>query len=241
MQTMIAHLVNLQGIDRKLADIEMLRGDLPKIVERLKAELDEFRLEIQQDRDSVTNFNKEKSDLLGEQSLTQEKLAKYQDQLYKATSNKEYEATSAQIEFCEQEMARFKLRIIEIDANVMELEEGIKPKDEKMVELEKEYSEREAELHIKIEETSKEENELRGQRDMLTPLIRQDLMNKYERIRKAKNGIAVAPLVKESCGGCFRQTPQQIIIELKKREKLLNCEYCGRILYIDTNVKSLVS
>lgn len=237
MQNMIAHLVTLQSIDTKLGEIEMLRGDLPKIVEQLKAELEELRDEINSDKQSVANFEKEKSDLTNEQSMNQEKLKKFQDQLYKATSNKEYEATSAQIDFCEQELNRIKLRSIDIDAQVMELQEGVKPKEERLAGLEKDFSEREGELQTRIEETSKEENELRQKREGLKPQIRPDLINKYERIRKAKNGIAVAPLVKEaSCGGCFQQIPPQIIIELKKREKLTNCEYCGRILYIESDV-----
>ena len=211
----------------------MLRGDLPKQVESLKAELTELQEEIKSDQTSIEAFNKEKSDITNEQALTKEKLTKFQDQLYKATSNKEYEATSAQIDHCEQEIDRIKMRIIEIDTKVMEMEEGLKPKVEKLAVLETEYQGRENELNVKINETSKEEEELKERRNVIIPTIRKDLINKYERIRKAKNGIAVAAIVKSSCGGCFNQIPPQIIIELKKKDMIRTCEYCGRIIYLD--------
>ncbi|KAB2878767.1 hypothetical protein F9K33_12005 [bacterium] len=240
MQATIQNLVTLQGIDTKLAEIEMLRGDLPKQVESLKAELSELKEEIQSDQNSIEAFNKEKSDISNEQALNKEKLTKFQDQLYKATSNKEYEATSSQIEHCEQENNRIKLRIIEIDSKVMEMEEGLKPKVEKLSTLEADYQERENELNIKISETSKEEDGLKERRNAITPKIRKDLVSKYERIRKAKNGLAVAAIVKSSCGGCFNQIPQQIIIELKKKDMIRTCEYCGRIIYLnDADLASL--
>lgn len=233
MQATIQNLVNLQGIDNKLSEIEMLRGDLPKQVESLKSELTELEDEITSDRNSIDAFNKEKTDITNEQALNKEKLTKFQDQLYKATSNKEYEATSSQIEFCEQEIDRIKMRIIEIDTKVMEMEEGLKPKVEKLTTLQNDYQERENELNVKISETSKEEDELKERRHMTLGKIRKDVLNKYERIRKAKNGIAVAPIVKSSCGGCFNQIPPQIIIELKKKDMIRTCEYCGRIIYLD--------
>ena len=233
MQATIQNLIMLQSIDNKLAEIEMLRGDLPKQVESLKAELNELEEEINTDRNSIETFNKEKTDITNEQALNKEKLIKFQDQLYKATSNKEYEATSAQIEFCEQEINRIKLRIIEIDAKVMEMEEGLKPKVEKLAALESEHKDRMNELNVRINETSKEEDELKAKRNETAAKIRKDVSNKYERIRKAKNGIAVAPIVKSSCGGCFNQIPPQIIIELKKKDMIRTCEYCGRIIYLE--------
>jgi len=240
LQKFIESLVRLQAIDRKLSAIELLRGDLPKVVENLKAELNELKEEINSDKTSITGFASEKTGLNNEEALNQEKLKKFQDQLYKATSNKEYEATSAQIEFCEQETSRIKTRITEIELKVLELEEGLKPKEERLAGLITDFNEREGELNLKIEETSKEETELKGQRETVLPSIRKDLLSKYERIRQAKNGIAVAAIIKDSCGGCFNKIPPQVIIELRKKDMIRTCEYCGRILFIDSTEENKV-
>lgn len=241
MQKIIENLVALQTVDTKLYEIEMLRGDLPKQVESLKAELNELQEEIDSDKLSVKTFQSERSDLENEQTLNAEKLVKYQDQLYKATSNREYEATSSQIEFCEQETNRIKTRMTEIDLKVLELEEGLKPKEEKLSALQNDFKEREGELNKKVEETAKEESELKGKRSVIVPLIRKDIVNKYERIRTAKNGLAVAPIIRDCCGGCFNQVPPQIIIELRKRDAIRTCEFCGRIMYYETTEEATVT
>ncbi len=246
MKQLLSSLIALQGIDTKLSEIEMLRGDLPLLVGGLRKEVDDLRDEIETDKKLAGSLGGEKSDLTNELALNSEKLKKFQDQLYKATSNKEYEATSAQIDFCEQEISRIKTRITEVELKVLELEEGLKPKEERLTALLADFSEREKELQEKVLETSKEEDELRIQRDRVLPLIRKDVINKYERIRKAKNGLAVAVVVKDSCGGCFNQIPPQIVIELRKRDHIRTCEFCGRILYYDQaadseNLKEKVS
>ena len=38
---------------------------------------------------------------------------------------------------------------------------------------------------------------------------------------------------KKSCTGCHVQVRPQIVVELHKGEKLVNCPGCGRILYIE--------
>ncbi len=231
MKQLLKNLVALQHVDTKLDAIEMLRGDLPKLVESLKSEVTSLREEIESDKQSIQNFLAERVSLDNDIALHNEKMKKYQEQLYKATSNKEYEATSSQIDFCEQEISRLKTRFTEVELKMMELDEGLKPKEERLKALELDFGEREKELNEKINETAKEESDLKAQRATIATLVRKDVLNKYERIRKAKNGMAVAMVVKDSCGGCFNMIPPQIVIELRKRDMIRTCEFCGRILY----------
>lgn len=210
----------------------MLRGDLPRQVESLKAEMTELEEDIRIDLTSIKDFKKEESDLETETDGNKEKIRKYNAQLLKVTSNKEYEATSSQIEYCEQEIKRIQGRIGEIQYKQMELEEAVKPKQERLQSVREEYNQRQEELDLKTEETAKEEKELLKQREIILPAIRKDILNKYERVRKAKNGVAVVAVNKSSCGGCFNQIPPQIIIELRKKDMIRTCEYCGRILYV---------
>jgi hypothetical protein len=47
---------------------------------------------------------------------------------------------------------------------------------------------------------------------------------------QARPGTAVVPVSGASCGGCFASLPPQFINEIRKMEKLITCETCGRIL-----------
>jgi predicted nucleic acid-binding Zn-ribbon protein len=69
---------------------------------------------------------------------------------------------------------------------------------------------------------ARREKQLEG----LAPAVR----TRYERIRASKGGLAVVPILKGSCGGCFRGQPPQVLQEARRRDRLLTCEGCGRLL-----------
>ena len=45
-----------------------------------------------------------------------------------------------------------------------------------------------------------------------------------------RNGLAVVPIVRDSCGGCFNVIPPQRQSEIRQHKKIIVCEHCGRIL-----------
>ena len=61
--------------------------------------------------------------------------------------------------------------------------------------------------------------------------VDQRLLTSYEKIRKNyRNGLAVVPVERDACGGCFYYIPPQKQSEIKQRKKVMVCENCGRIL-----------
>ena len=62
--------------------------------------------------------------------------------------------------------------------------------------------------------------------ERLTPALR----IRYERIRASLDGRALVPILKGACGGCFRGQPPQVVQEARKRDRVLICDGCGRML-----------
>ena len=62
-------------------------------------------------------------------------------------------------------------------------------------------------------------------------MIEDRLRNAYKKIRgNARNGLAVVPVHRDACGGCFNKIPPQRQLDVRSRKKIIVCEYCGRIL-----------
>ena len=53
---------------------------------------------------------------------------------------------------------------------------------------------------------------------------------RYERIIQSRDARAVVAILKGACGGCYRGQPPQILQEARKRDRLLVCDGCGRLL-----------
>jgi hypothetical protein len=57
----------------------------------------------------------------------------------------------------------------------------------------------------------------------------------YHRIRgNVRNGIAVASIMRGSCGGCFSKIPPQRHSDIRAHYRIIDCESCGRILVDQT-------
>jgi hypothetical protein len=53
----------------------------------------------------------------------------------------------------------------------------------------------------------------------------------FKRIHKnTHNGLAIVPIERDACGGCFNKIAPQRQIDVRMRKKIIVCEYCGRIL-----------
>ncbi len=56
--------------------------------------------------------------------------------------------------------------------------------------------------------------------------------SRYERLRAGRAGRAVAAVANGACGACFRALPPALLQEARRRERLLNCDGCGRFMML---------
>ena len=74
---------------------------------------------------------------------------------------------------------------------------------------------------------------LNTRRDHLVSLVPPAFYQRYERIRKARGGIAVVPLQRDSYTACHRILPPQLTRLIRKTAGLHECPYCLRFLTPD--------
>lgn len=88
-----------------------------------------------------------------------------------------------------------------------------------------------AELDDIVAETQKDEELLIEKSKEYAGYIEERLLVAYNRLRSnAANGLAVVPIERDACGGCFANIPPQRQLDIAQRKKVIVCEYCGRIL-----------
>ena len=75
--------------------------------------------------------------------------------------------------------------------------------------------------------------QLRSDRSTLTPKVDPQILRRYERILENKAGLALVPVKGDACGGCHMKLPPQLINEVHLATRLVPCESCARILYIE--------
>ncbi|MBL7785392.1 MAG: hypothetical protein JNM36_05760 [Chitinophagales bacterium] len=233
----LLQLYELQKIHSKIDEIRVLQGELPDEVQDLEDEMagletriSNLETELNQLNTQITNYN-----ITIENAETL--IAKYEKQQMNVKNNREFDAISKEIEMqhLDIELAKKRTRdtLRDIETKKQYLQESQKRRDVKRRELDN----KKKELEVIITETAKEEQELVHKAAEQMGHIKERLLAAYNRIRNTyRNGLAVVPIERDSCGGCFGKIPPQKQIEIAQHKKIHLCEHCGRILvspYID--------
>lgn len=129
-----------------------------------------------------------------------------------------------EIELAEKRIKEFQLGIEnKTEANSADVE--------KLAQTKEQWEHKKNELAEIIAETEKEEADLMKQSEKAEKVIEERLLTAYKRIRgSARNGLAVVPVLRNACGGCFNKIPPQRQLDINMHKKVIVCEHCGRVL-----------
>ena len=230
-------LYNLQKVDSEITKIKILRGELPLEVQDLEDEIaglqtriEKTELKLKENETAISNKSIEIED-------ARSAIKKYEEQQNNVRNNREFDALTKEIEFqnLEIELAEKKIREFKF-----KLEETTKVLEEAKIfikDREKDLELKHNELEAITKETQKEEDDLLAKSELIAKDIEERLLAAYKRIRSnARNGLAVVPVERDACGGCFNKIPPQRQLDIRMRNRISVCEYCGRIL-VDKDIE----
>ncbi len=232
-------VAKLQSIDTQLMELEEEKGDLPKLVQRLKDTIRKREDDLASLRSRTAEIGHERRALDGQVQLAKMKQQKYKEQLYRVSTNREYDAITHEIENIRlqlEESDNAQLALLEEEDKLFFAASSI---EAELRSLQAELAERGAELEAKEEETRQEDLELHHQREKLAVRIKKPIMAHYERIREAKDGIGAAHLYASACSCCFAVVPPQRQAEVRKMDDIILCESCGVILLPETEYMNI--
>jgi predicted nucleic acid-binding Zn-ribbon protein len=226
-------LVQLQRKDIELKELLDRRKSIPAAIkieeDRLREEEGRLRSKGEEFKE-VSRRKRNREMDLEELGL---KIEKLEGRLLKVANNKEYQALLVEINNMKALQSNGESELLKL----MEQEEEV---SEALSSLQKGFEPRAGEVNrVKEEKTRElERNEelipgLRKDREEIAKRLSPAMRTRYERIAKVKNGLAVVPVMKGACGGCFTGLPAQRINEIRLSDQLITCENCGRIIVWD--------
>lgn len=233
-------VLTLQKIDSKIDEIKTLKGELPMEVKDLEDEIEGLRVRIQNadsEMESINTFVDAKNAAKKE---AQALIKKYEKQQDNVKNNREFEAINKEIEMQELEVRLNEKHVKDAGFELNDRQVMKTRTEEKISTIEETLSGKRAELEKIIAETDKEEKVLSEKSNEAKKKVDSRLIAGYDRIRTSyKNGLAVVPVLRDSCGGCFNVIPPQRQSEIRQRKKIIVCEHCGRIL-VDNDLNEFV-
>jgi uncharacterized protein len=224
-------LIELQRVDQGLSHLRDTLKASPLRIQALSAELEQFVRAIEEQKVSLSANQKERRQLEGNVQEIRSKIARHKDQLYEVKTNEQYRAMLKEIDAEEANIRRVEDRILEkmlageqIDRQIHEATARLES-EKKRVEAEI------GELESGRKEAERERDEAEARRNALVETLSKNTYALYERLFKARNGIALAEVRNGFCGGCHVRLRPQVYNDVRTSDGLLTCEACSRILY----------
>ena len=233
MNQTLEHLIKLQEIDHRLLEIKEHMGDLTTTVESQEVEIASLQSENEQKQERITEIEKNIRHHESEVEDFSTKMTKYKDQLYLVKSNKEYDALSQEIDHMKVTISESETEQLQYEEEKIELEENIKINGNKIKSISILLNSNRIELQSAMAETTHEQEELESNRTTIYKKIEPSYLNVYERLRNARDGVGMASIFGQACGGCFSQLPPQTVIEIKENKKIITCPNCSLLQFWD--------
>ena len=233
MPPQLSPLIRLQAVDGRIAELNQEIAALPKHIAVIERKLISHERRLEADRIAVSVNQKDRKRLEGDIQAQEQKISKLKGQMIEAKTNDQYRAFQHEIEYCEAEIRKAEDRILDLMSESEPLEKNVTAAQE---DLKQERAQVEREKHDARERTAVDEKavaELQAERKELIATVGTALHTQYERIRKARGGVALSEALEGRCSACHMTLRLQFLQDLKKSEKIMNCESCGRILYFN--------
>ncbi len=226
-------LLALQGIDDEARGFEKERDDRQgklKRLEQLLALMTQGLEDKKAKLDEATRFYKLKD---GELKTDQEKVQKAKQKLQAVTKGKEFMAMQKEIESLRRTNASREEEILKLVAAMDEFKQNIEAEQTKIDSLRAELSEEESKNSARIQELETEIAAIAEKKAEVVKLLPKPLYSQYQRVYKARGGVAVVAIKNNACGGCnVRIIPLQLA-KIIRCEELEICRSCARFLFAE--------
>lgn len=224
-------LFQLQTVLSDIDEKRSMRGELPLEVKDLEDEIEGINTRRDNIQNEIKDYEYAVSKKKGEIKAAQDSLDKYKKQLDEVRNNREYDILTKEIEFQTLEIELCNKKIKEAQIKIEEKKQEVGKTSDFIEERTKDLIHKRSELDEIMQETREAEESLKEKAHDLESKMEPRLLAAFKRIRKsARNGLGIAYVQRDACGGCFAKIPPQRQLDVMMHKKVIVCEYCGRIL-----------
>jgi predicted nucleic acid-binding Zn-ribbon protein len=229
-------LIRLQAVDRAIQEIRTRIDKFPAISkaldEKLKSAMGALEAVKERIKANQAGRKKHESDIASFEA----KISKYREQMMAVKTNEEYKALQKEIEFSQDRIRKVEDEILNLMLESEILQGEVKAGELRLKEDQQRVSEERRELEkVNQQDVSALESYI-GERRDIEKSLDVDLLPRYERVRKARGGIAVSAAVDYVCEVCQVRIRPHLFQEIRKNDQIIACDACQRILYSPDNM-----
>ena len=223
-------LLKLQELDDQIDRLKAEEESIPEKKTDLEEGLEAHKGTVEAAKNESVELAKKRKELEIELEEGNTKKDRFKHQLFQVKSNREYEALQHEITALEEKNSGLEDKILEIMERSEKVSRKIADEEQKLKAETAKVSNEQAELDREQADLAQKIAIKADERKRLVTDMDATLLKRYDRIRANKGGVAVTTVNTGACGGCHRRIPPHEMQNLKRDDRIITCEGCGRIL-----------
>jgi len=232
LKSQLIGLIKLQELDSQIYALNNEKAVKPQEIKVVEEAFELKKQNLVALEKKSLDIQKQRKEKELELAANAEGVKKLSGQLFSLKTNKEFQAMQQQIADAKADGSVIEEAILISFEESDKIKAQIDAENLKLKEEEKIFQQQKKEIELRIQEIGGRLNQLDAQRKQVLPEIDPKMLGEYERILHSRGGLALAAVKDNSCGGCHMLVPPQVINLIKMYERIITCEICNRILYI---------
>src|SRR4051794_1991304 len=216
MHSDLKQLIRLQAIDVAIQELRSRIDKFPAISKALDEKLRTAQSGLESAKEKAKNNQGNRKKLESEISSTEGKISKYRDQMMAVKTNEEYRALQHEIEHAQSGIRKVEDEILNLMMEAETNQTDIKTAE---VQLKTDQAKVQDERKALEDENKRDLSALESylkERKEIQATVSADLVAHYDRVRKHRGGIGVAPARNEICEICQVRIRPQVYQEIRK-------------------------
>jgi predicted nucleic acid-binding Zn-ribbon protein len=224
-------LEELQQVDLRIRDLTAEAEKHPARLRQIEAERNQAKAHLDTTRGRLADNERARRQNEQLLQMEKEKVRKWESRLNELKTPREYAALARELDIAKKTNQTADEEIKRLAGEYAEVRKQVDAAEQGLAEKEAVVAREGAEITSLLDGLQKRMVELEAERKRLVELCDRSLVSKYERIRKQRGGVAVAPVVGGTCKGCQRNIPPQMANNLLTGTEILSCPNCHRFIY----------
>lgn len=231
MKEKLLLLIKLQDCDSQLVKLSAKKKILPENIEKLDKEFILFKEGIEKNKIKYDELKSRHTENENKIKKVNEGIVKTKERMLEVKNNKEYQAMLKEIEIAESSRGEIETQIISLLDELDKLSVLVKKDEEILKQSRSKYEQEKKAMEDDLNAVDTDVANWEQKRIDLQKDVPDELLVRYERIKKRNKGVGVTSVWKSVCNGCHMNIPPQLYNELQRSDDLLSCPNCNRIMY----------
>lgn len=211
-------------IQREIEELPRTLATKKELVSRLKKSFVEKNEKYEETRKRVAELRVR----LQEAESDREK---YESQMDQITTAREYDALEKEIRDASEREQQFRRELQREEKDLEEQRQRLEREEAMIKSQEEELEEERAKIDSETSERKSRLEELEEREEETVPGLDEELLFKFERIIRSKEGEGIVPIRNGVCTGCQMILPNQFVNDVRAAEQILFCPYCSKVVF----------